>query len=307
MKKIISCLILCFLFTSCNVNDSGILGLPWGIEYSKAKEIISKKGLEIDEEETNLSEDEIYQKYGLISSFTVYSVSSIDETSFFSTYKIIFHSNKFAGADISIGYISNEDEDDLSPEIIVNNIKADIIKKHGNPKEETENNIKCIKWEKNGIYIELYYFLYGVFNSYKLTYNNENYYNKKILTRYRTLEDTWISEGIPTKKDLISEENKVSDGFWAMSFDDYYLVYKIIINNGKIIFEKGNQSLLTPKKEKNNLDILSSEGPYPYTISNNKIIVTDESGNKKEYEYILNKNILKLVIDNKEITFTRFP
>ena len=288
----ISCLLFSLLFISCNGNDSGILGLPWGIDYSKAKEIVSKKEIEIKEERTNLSEDEVYQKYGLISSF---DVTFMDDDSFLCFYTIIFHSNKFAGADIRLGYIPNVDEDVLSPDILINKIKANIIKKYGNPKEETTD---AIKWEKNGLYIDL---IFRGFNFLTLTYNNENYYNKKILTRYKMIEDTWLSENLTPEKNTISDATKTSGGFWVGTFD--YPVYKITINKDKIIFETYNKNIYDPSVN----ELLSSEEPKPYIISNNKIVVTDESGNKIEYEYTLNKNVLKMIINNKEIKFERFP
>jgi hypothetical protein len=100
-------------------------------------------------------------------------------------------------------------------------------------------------------------------------YDNENYYNKEILDRYKTIEDTWEISRYPKE-------------------------YRTTISKDQIIYE-------TYERDK----LITTDGPYPYIISGNKITVVDKNGNAMEMLYVFDRNTLKLMMDGNEIEYTR--
>jgi len=366
MKKIVVLFVVCCVFISCKGNEdkfygdvSKVLGLSWGTDYTKAKEILVKNGYKIKDEKDNTDNNEAFQKNGLISSFSVIDFipatfseegyednwnyngkchidnSNVDETENSDTtitdngftfnfspydwelgiqyiYKLIFHSNKLASAKITIRsqiFNLNEIKSDV-PEKLLNEIKNKLIKKYGSSyielrKYESLDFYELI-WEKNNFSIncsvqdsnskENY-----VFQTITLYYKNEKFYNDKLLKRYKTIEDTWISERVETER---NEFNQIGENLLFMSTD--YFIYKFYFNDNQMILEKYDHNLFDFSSN-NNDKLLSTEGPYPYKINKNKIVVTDEKGNIKEYEYNLNKETLTVTIDNQEVILHRFP
>jgi hypothetical protein len=262
MKTLVKCLFISIFFVSCGIGTkSDILQLPWGIEYSRAKGIISKNGLTISEENSNQNDSENLKKYGARAFFTVDGKYGQDNA----MYSIVFHSNKFAG-----GFIRLEYTDAQTLKLRTLELKDKLIKEYGVPRNETDYSIY---WEKDNLFVTLFSMDLSSINSYSisLNYQNENYYNKEILKRYETIEDTWRISLYPKE-------------------------YRVILSNGQMTNE-------TYERDK----LIETEGPNPYIISGNRITVVDKNGKAVVMEYILNRNTLKITMDGDEMEFSRVP
>jgi hypothetical protein len=183
MKPLAKYLFITLVFVSyaCVAETkSDILQLPWGIEYYRAKDIISKNGLTITREYFN-QDDSIYSEsletYGPYSSFFVMGKYEQDDAIYF----IEFHSNKFVGGTIR-GRVPAAPKNKLRTLAL----KDKLTKEYGTPKEETHYTTH---WEKDNLFVELFQLDFF----YTLSYQNGNYYNKEILERYKTVEGTWIT------------------------------------------------------------------------------------------------------------------
>jgi hypothetical protein len=233
---------------------SDILQLPWGIEYSQAKDIISKNGLTISKEYSN-QDDDVYsdslETYGAYSSFTVNGKYEQDDAG----YIIEFHSNKFVG-----GTIHSSITDVQKNKLRTLKLKDKLIKKYGTPKEETSYNTY---WENDNILVDLF----SLDSFYTLRYQNENFYNKEILERYKTVVGMW-STRYPKEYRIILLSNGITTG----------------------IYEH---------------DKFVETGENPYIISGNRIIVVDKDGTVVVMEYILNRDTLKIIMNGNEMLFSR--
>ncbi|ULQ60687.1 hypothetical protein K7I13_05285 [Brucepastera parasyntrophica] len=260
MKTFIWTFLLCLFCISCSGGTkSDILGLPYGIEYSKAKEIIIKTGLEIKEENSNQNDSEDLKKYGLRSSFSVDSKYGSDDAK----YTLSFHSNKLVGGLIRIDYPDTQKLERKSIEI-----KNKLIREFGNPKNET-NSMSA--WEKNNLFIFLASMDLSSIDTYYniLNYQNENYYNQEILARYKMLEDTW----------------KVSI---------YPKEYRIIFSNGQMVNETYERNKLIKKGEPipyilsgNKIRAVDENGilieEMEYILDRNTLKITFADGDKMDF------------------------
>jgi len=277
-----------------------------GYRIFKGKRNTNQKKLEIEKEETNIDDNDSFQKYGLISTIYIDEFDfNNEETAIWVKYELIFYSNKFACGKVFIntyppGPFWGKEE----------SIKKQ-IEKHGEPKKK-EYNDTLIIWEKNKLNIELQlspdYDYPDYLTSFSLTYKNYNFYNAKTLNVYKSLEDTWISGLVSSERNDLQDITK-DDEYKVMFFSTDFYMYKISLKNKKMTLEKYNRGLSDAFKQgiSDNDENLSIEGPYPYKINKNKIVVTDDKGNIKEYEYSLNKENLTVTIDNIEVTLHRFP
>jgi hypothetical protein len=262
MKKILICLIIVLIFVAYSVEaQTDILGLSWGMELSKAKETIERNGMTMIAAGSNNNDSESLRRYGMRSYFMVMGKFGRDDA----TYNLEFHSSRFAAYNVNIYYT-----DAQTTKLNFIELKNKLTSKYGNSIRETDS---FADWEKNNLFISLFpLYLFTTNTGYiMLTCQNENYFNKEILERYKTIEDMWSASLYPKE-------------------------IRLIFSNGKITSQ-------TYERDK----LIGTEGPDPYIISGNKITILGKYGDTVEMQYILDRNTLKIIIDGDEMEFFRVP
>ena len=284
--KVIKIFLVSLLFISCNVGDkSNVFDLSWGTDISRAKDTIIKKGLTIEEEDSNKDDIENYEKHGLISWFSVNDKFGGYDTE----YILIFHNNKFAEASLFIEY----------PDVQIQKLRLielinEINVKYGTPKEESDF---FTEWEKDNIFVSIMNFSSS--NAISLDYKNENYYNKKILNRYKIIEDTWRTTYLRSYENIWKKLTNINYS-WSGIHE-----CKVIISESHITFETYERDRSVTFDDVNAYKLVDIKGPNPYIITGNKITIVDEFGKTVEVQYTLNRNTLIVNIAEDEMEFSR--
>ena len=266
MKKLLNIqfLLWAFVFISCNGNRpaDNILGLPWGIGYEQALELIAGQELPIYGEQSNEHDPSLLHKYGPRRSFFTDAQFGEDDAK----YYLAFHSDRFAVGIITINY------GDIKTIPKKNNaLVKSLKKKYGKPKKIKDNSLYT--WEKDGVFVTL---KTDTNSPSLLSYANENYYNSQVLERYQKLEDEWV-------------------------FNDHPRIFRMYLGGGTVYIESYIED------EQRGRRIQGIVGPFPYTVTGNKILVENENGPAEEWEYTLDRNSLILKMGGETREYSRVP